>query len=136
MLKTISGLSKVRLVRLDTGRATQGFLYQMQIVRKVSGYDAAIGLVRPMHELANIYLSKDVEDVRCSQLCEQAQEIVENSLGPDDPNNYLRAKAIAQVAKVVLARKNQERTDELFSQALSLITTSFGNEHPLVAKFR
>ena len=64
------------------------------------------------------------------------QEIVEDILGPNDPNNYLRAKAIAQVAKVELAKKNQETTDELFSQALSLITAYFGNKHPMVAKFR
>ena len=69
VLKTISGLSKVHLVRLDTARAEQGFSYQIQIVRKVSGLDTVVGVVRPMHELANIYLAKDIEDVRCGQLC-------------------------------------------------------------------
>ena len=60
MLKTISGLSKVHLVRLDTARAEQGFSYQIQIVRKVSGLDTVVGVVRPMHELVNIYLAKDI----------------------------------------------------------------------------
>ena len=60
------------MIRLDTAKAEEGFSYQLEIVKKVSGLDTVVGVVRPMHDLANLYLAKDKEDVRSSELSKQA----------------------------------------------------------------
>ena len=65
-------------------------------------------------ELANMYLMQvdsrnrkiyDPKD-RPAQLGSQSREIVERILGESDPNNYHRAKAIAQIGKSELVQKN------------------------------
>mgnify|MGYP000639699509 FL=1 len=48
---------------------------------------------------------------RPAQLAIQTREIVEKIIGADDPYNYLRAKAIVQIGKSELVKKNQEKAE-------------------------
>ena len=72
---------------------------------------------------------------RPAQLAIQTREIVEKIIGADDPYNYLRAKAIVQIGKSELVKKNQEKAEQLFLEAQTQISSCFGSDHPLVAKY-
>ena len=58
----------------------------------------------------------DAQD-RPGQLAIQARESVDRILGENDPYNYLRAKAIAQIGKSELVQKNQEKAEQTFLEA-------------------
>ena len=72
---------------------------------------------------------------RPAQLANQSREIVERILGESESNNYHRAKAIAQIGKSELVQKNQEKAEQLFLEAQTVISACFGSDHPLVAKY-
>ena len=76
----------------------------------------------------------DQED-RPNKLTKAAKATVDAILGEDDPYNYIRAKAIVQIGKTELVKKNKEKVEELMLEAQTQITNVFGEEHPLTAKY-
>ena len=53
----------------------------------------------------------------------------------DDTHNYHKAKAILQVGKAELIKKNQESCEQLFLESKAHITEVFGNSSPLLVKY-
>ena len=76
----------------------------------------------------------DAQD-RPAKLALEARESVDRILGAEDQFNYIRAKAIAQQGKPELVKKNQENAEKIFLEAQIQITSSYGENHPLVAKY-
>ena len=104
------------ICRLKLDKAEEGFTYVIEALKKIHGIETEdlLSVVKFKHELANMHLQKvdtrnkkvyDAKD-RPGQLAIQSREIVERILGEDDPYNYLRAKAIAQIGKCELVKKN------------------------------
>ena len=66
MLKTINGLSKVMVVRLQTAEAEKGFTFIADATKRIHGVapssqsddqtETLLALVRPLHDLANVHL--------------------------------------------------------------------------------
>lgn len=77
----------------------------------------------------------------------RAEELTMDLLGPD--SNYILAKATANVGKVYMTKADSakkegkleaskpdlDKSEELFKQALTMITAQFTDEHPLAAKY-
>ena len=120
MLKTISGLCKNQIGRLDLKNAEEGFTFIVEVLKKIAVVPSGdlLSIVKMKHELANIHLLSvdsrnnkvyDPKD-RPAILANEAREIVDRIIlvGDDAANNYnyIRAKALAQVGKSELLKKN------------------------------
>ena len=125
--KTISGLSKVMIGRLNIPKAEEGFTFIIDVMKKASGVESGeiLSVVKFKHELAGCYLlgtdnsGKPVYDKedRPRKMANECKATVESIIGDDEQFSYLRAKAIAQIGKAELVLKNVEKTAELFLQA-------------------
>lgn len=80
-----------------------------------------------MHDGPRGKAQGDSED-RAGKLTTQARETVEKILGEDDKFNYLRAKAIAQIGKTELLKKDQEKAEKLFLEAQTQVSCAFGSD--------
>ena len=120
VLRTISGLCKNQIGRLDLKKAEEGFTFIVEVLKKITAVPSGdlLSVVKMKHELANIHLLTvdsrnnkvyDPKD-RPAIIANEARDIVDRLiLVSDEPANnynYIRAKAIAQIGKAELLRKN------------------------------
>ena len=102
-----------------------------------------LSLVKVKHELASLHLMKqdlsgksEVDpQAKPVVLAREALESVNRIIGAEDQYNYLRAKATAQTGQPYLAIKNQEKAQEIYLDAQTQISSYFGSDHPMVAKY-
>ena len=111
VLRTISGLCKNQIGRLDLKKAEEGFTFIVEALKKIAAVPSGdlLSIVKMKHELANLHLLSvdsrnnkvyDAKD-RPATLAVEARQIVDRIIGKghigeaSENYNYLRAKAIA-----------------------------------------
>ena len=127
IVKTISGMSKNFILRMNHDMAEEGMRFNIEALKVTHGVDSGqlLAIVNEKHELCKVrmavlnYRGDTVFDSkkRPTKHANEALEMVEAILKDDESANQHRAKAIALVAKTELAQNNKGRGEMQMSKA-------------------
>lgn len=131
-------------MRVDVPAAEAGYLFVVKAHNAMVGAsEDTLAACRVKWNLADVYRTSfsttgkscyDPKD-RPLKLVNEVADRVKAILGDDDKYNYIRAKALSNVGKNLIAKGDGANAETALLESQTEVTCKYGDTHPLAVKF-
>ena len=145
VLKTVKGLSKTLVIRVNLKKAEEGYKFAIMVLKMMTGAETEelMQIIKLKHLLTEVYrvafstTGSQMYDPldRPSKMTLECKEQVDKIFEGDKFGIYQKAKALMFVGKSYVSKKEREKAEATLLEAQSMITAEYGEDHTLAAKF-